>query len=181
MKKILLIVGALIILLGGTVLFTQTSAVTAMDARTKNTSGAETWNLGTTMEGSWQYADSAGRLVTNVASFRANQDVTDVYFVFPAAAEAKTVTAASVNLLSLSGTTPASALLTLEIYGVDGTLLQTITSDLDAKAMTPGVWNDFAIVDLNNSITAGNVLAAHLSFSGTSDLEIRCAFDIEVE
>ncbi len=122
-------------------------------------------------------------MITNVASFRANQGENEIYFIFPAAAESKTVQAASVNFLSRTGTTPNAANLSLAVVNLDGTWHHAVTQSLDALVITPGDWVDFTLSDVATDllIEPGQALVGHLIFSEPGDLDIKCIFDIEVE
>src|SRR3954471_2589006 len=58
----------------------------------------ETWRLGGTSEGDASYSAVIGRLVDVSASFRSNRGVTDIYYIFPAPASARTVQSAALNI-----------------------------------------------------------------------------------
>ena len=183
MKKNIFIL-LLIVLIGGLFfVFNQPFHAEAQPTRFLSDSRVETWTFGVTSEGSAAYSETASRLITNVASFRANQGENEVYFIFPAPAETKTVQAGSVNFLSRSGTTPNTATLSLDVVNLDGTWQHTVTQSLDALVITSGDWVDFTLSDVPTDlvITPGQTLVAHLTFSEPGDLDIKCIFDIEVE
>jgi hypothetical protein len=174
----------MIVLNGGLFfVFNQPFHAEAQPTRFLSDSRVETWTFGVTSEGSAAYSETASRLITNVASFRANQGENEIYFIFPTSAETKTVQAASVNFLSRTGTTPNAATLSLAVVNLDGTWQHVVTQSLDALVITPGEWVDFTLSDVPADllIAPGQTLVAHLTFSEQGDLDIKCIFDVEVD
>jgi hypothetical protein len=183
LKKNLFILFMIVLVGGLFFVFNQPIPAGAQQEWVKAETAVDTWTFGVTSEGSAAYSQTAGRLITNVASFRANQGENEIYFIFPAAAEAKSVQAASVTILSREGTLPESASLTLKVVDLDGDWQQEASLPLDAMVILPGNWVDFTLSDLTGDlqIQPGQVLVAQLAFSAQGDLDIKAIFDIEVE
>jgi hypothetical protein len=145
----------------------------------------EFWKLGFTSEGVSAYNTVIGRVTSQVAAFRSNQD-TDIYYIFPAPASEKTVQAARFYILNRTGSYGGTATLTLEILDYAGALQHSVSAaGTDMEAAAPGTWTDLTLsgtpADLD--ILPGEFLAFHFALSGSSggSLDVRPVFEVEVQ
>lgn len=146
---------------------------------------SENWNIGITVEGAPSYTAVVGRLVSDVGSFRSAR-ATQAATIFPAPATQKTIEAASVYLLSRSGTYAGAATLSLAVYDFSGTLKHKVNAvDIDLQTSPTGAW-----IPLTLSMTAtdliiapGEFLAFTYTLSGAAagDLDIRPIFDVIIQ
>jgi hypothetical protein len=154
--------------------------------RAASTAASEVWRFGVTSEGDASYQAVIGRLVSASASFRSNRAVSDIYYLFPAAAQARTVQSAALNINSRAGTYTGSATIALEVRSYDGTLQRTLsTTAVDAQAAATGTWIDVPLVaDPGAVIVSPNeYLAFHFALdSGAGgSLDVRPIFEVVVE
>ncbi len=166
--------------------FAQSPVVFAAPAAMASPAAPESWTAGVTLESSPVYASLAGRLLTGAASFRSNTAVKDIYYIFPASADAKTVISARYLLLKSSGSYAGTTTLALEVYKYDGTLEHAVSAaPLDLSAAPAAAWQDLALSaaagDL--AVPAGDFLAFHFSLSGDpgGSLDLRPIFDVLVQ
>jgi hypothetical protein len=147
---------------------------------------AEAWRLGVTREGSASYSMVLGRLVDSSASFRSNRGVEDSYYIFPAPASARVVTAAALNIISRSGTYTSTASLALEVRDAGGALQRTVSAaPLDLQTAATGAWVSLALDagPANLTIAPGEHLVAHFTLAGApaGDLDVRPVFEVVVQ
>jgi len=146
----------------------------------------EAWRYGVTVEGTLSYAALDGRLLSEVAAFRAFRN-THIYFVFPAPATAKTVTGIRMNILSRSGGYAAgNAFLLLQIFNFAGTSQHTVSSAVvDMEVSPTGVWIPLGLsgTAANRVISPGEFLAFHfyLTAGATGDLDVRPIFEVVLQ
>ena len=102
---------------------------------------SENWNLGVTVEEAPTYTAVVGRLVSDVGSFRSAR-AAQAATIFPAPASQKTIEAASVYLLSRSGSYSGTATLSLAVYDFSGrTLKHKVNAvDIDLQTSPTGAW-----------------------------------------
>ena len=146
----------------------------------------EAWRLGVTSEGDASYNAVIGRLVDASASFRSNRGVTDIYYIFPAPASARTVQSAALNIIGRSGTYTSTASLTLEVHNSSGTLQRTVSAaPVDLQTAAPGAWADLALAASPASLTIapGEHLVAHFALGGAAagNLDVRPMFELVVQ
>ncbi len=147
----------------------------------------EFWKLGFTREGEPAYNSIIGRLAGVTAAFRCQQDVADIYYIFPAPAGQKTVLAAKFYILDRTGSYNAGdATLTLEIFDYAGTLQHTVSAAaVDMETATTGAWTTITLSDTaaNLNIAPGEFLAFHFSLDSGSagSLDVRPVFEVEVQ
>ncbi|HYF63910.1 MAG TPA: hypothetical protein VD886_13905 [Herpetosiphonaceae bacterium] len=146
----------------------------------------ELWRLGFASEGEAGYSAVIGRLASNVAGFRSNRGVSDIYYLFPAPAHGVTVDSARVHVLASSGTYSGTVSLALEVRDLDGALLRTASAaPLDLENIPAGGWTDFSlsttVADL--AVDPGEVLLLHAAFGAGSrdDLDVRAMFEVAVK
>lgn len=142
----------------------------------------EAWRYGVTVEGALTYAALDGRLLSDVAAFRSARD-DDIYFVFPAASTAKTVTSIRYNIVSRSGSYTGDALLSLQVYSIAGVLHHTVTSgSANMEAGTVGTWNAIGLsaTAANRVVNPGQFLAFHFDLSAAAgdNLDVRPIFEV---
>ncbi len=141
----------------------------------------EVWRLGITLEGSAAYTNTAGRLATASAAVRGLQQHS--YFVFPAAADARTVASAHVNFLSRSGAPIDTVSATLVVVDYDGNILRALSAPISASAVPTGSWVTLPItVSGALTINPNEILAAHFDHGAAPDpnFDTRPAFEIVV-
>lgn len=146
---------------------------------------AEYWKMGVTLENTRVYSAVAGRLLTESASFRSAK-AGDIYFVFPAAADERTIQSVRYLLLGRSGSYGAVSTLTLEIFDLDGNLLRTASAaPLNLTTPSLNTWGSLVLSAnaANLTLHPGEFLAFHCNFSGGAggDLAIYPVFEIEVQ
>jgi hypothetical protein len=146
---------------------------------------AEYWKMGVTLENTRVYSAVAGRLLTESASFRSAK-ASDIYFVFPAAADERTIQSVRYLLLGRSGSYGAASSLTLEIFDLEGNLLRTASAaPLNLTTPSLNTWGSLALSAnaANLTLQPGEFLAFHCNFSGGAggDLAIYPVFEIEVQ
>lgn len=172
------------VIICGVLLIYKPGQVVAHESRSVTPSTTETWVMGVTVEGSAAYAETAGRMVTNIASFRAAKG-TDMYYIFPASAEAKQVTEASFNIVSKEGSLPSSAEIKMEIVDMSGVVQHEASQTMDVLAPVVGTWVDFMLVDPieDKTLEPGEVLVIHVIYpaNANADLDLKILFDIEVD
>ncbi len=166
------------------VLASQTPA--APGRQTAGGDNPELWRLGFSSEGDASYSVVIGRLVSNVAAFRSSRGVSDIYYIFPAAAHTVQVDSARMNILASSGTYSGTASLTLEVRDLAGVLQHSVSAaPLDLESAAAGSWVDFTLsptaADL--LVDPGEVLLLHATFSDGSrdDLDVRPMFEVYVK
>jgi hypothetical protein len=142
----------------------------------------EAWRYGVTVEGALSYAALDGRLIAETAAFRSARD-DDIYFVFPAPATQKTVTAVRYYLVSRSGAYAAgNATLTLQIFNFAGVLVHTVSAaTINMKTAPTGSWQAHAMsAAANRVINPGQFLAFHfhLSAGAGGSLDVRPIFEV---
>jgi hypothetical protein len=162
------------------------SASLATSPLASDATAAETWRLGITIEGTVVYQDTIGRAVSDVAAFRSNRDVADVYYVFPAAGSSRTVATAQTYLLSRSGTYSGAATLSLEILAFDGTLQHTVSAaPIDVQVADTGLWADLTLSTIADDVLLepGEFLAFHFQLEGApgGDLDARYLLEVGLE
>lgn len=147
--------------------------------------GVERWSVGTFVEGSPTYLAATGRFLGSGGVFRSNRAVTEMAFLFPATASAKTVDAASFYILGRTGAYSGDALLSLRVYDYAGTLQRTVSAEnVDLEAAPAGEWVSLPLSatpgDL--ALNSGEFLAFHVALSGAAgdDLDARLLFDVSV-
>jgi hypothetical protein len=145
----------------------------------------EFWKLGFTSEGASAYNAVIGRVASQVAAFRSNQD-TDIFYIFPAPASQKTVQAARFYILDRTGSYGGTATLTLEILDYAGALQHSVSAaGVDMEAAAPGIWTDLTLsgTPADLQISPGEFLAFHFALSGASggSLDVRPVFEVEVQ
>ncbi len=146
----------------------------------------ELWRLGFSSEGDASYSVVIGRLISNVAAFRSSRGVSDIYYIFPAAAHTVQVDSARMHILTSSGTYSGTASLTLEVRDLAGVLQHSVSAaPLDLESTAAGSWVDFTLsptaADL--LVDPGEVLLLHATFSDGSrdDLDVRPMFEVSVK
>ncbi|GAP12698.1 hypothetical protein LARV_00434 [Longilinea arvoryzae] len=147
--------------------------------------GGERWSVGTYVEGSPTYLAATGRFLESSGVFRTNRGVTELAYIFPAAATVKTVDGASFYILNRTGAYSGNVWLSLRVYDYAGTLKRSVSlANVDLEAAATGQW-----VALPLSATAGNLvinpgefLAFHAALSGVAgdNLDARLLFDVVV-
>lgn len=147
---------------------------------------AEAWRLGVTSEGDPSYTSLIGRLVDASASFRSNRGVTDIYYIFPAPASPRVVTAAALNIVRRSGSYASTASLTLEVRDASGALQRTVSAaPTDMQTAATGTWSSLALDTSPASLTIapGEHLVAHFALAGApaGDLDVRPMFEVVVQ
>lgn len=144
----------------------------------------ESWRLGVTVEGDSAYASVIGRLAGETADFRSNYDVTEIYFMLPAPAVQKTVTAARFYIVSRTGSYTGTASMALEVLDFAGNLQHTVsTANVDMQSAATGAWTSLSLSgDPDNVISSGEFLAFHFELSDIpgGDLDVRPIFEVEV-
>ena len=147
------------------------------------TYGSETWTTGVTVEDGVEYASISGRMVTNVASFRSNRGVNDIFYIFPAPAGNRTVSQARFNILLLEGTPTSAKTMSLEVYSLDGTYLRTLSESVDLTIAVQSSWEDFALSAdaLDLVVAPGEFLAVHFMSESLEDVGIYPVFEIVTE
>jgi hypothetical protein len=147
---------------------------------------AEAWRLGVTSEGDASYSMVIGRLLDANASFRSNRGVKDSYYIFPAPASPRVVTAAALNIISRSGTYTSTASLTLEVRDAGGALQRSVSAaPVDLQTAATGVWASLAL-DANTAnltIAPGEHLVAHFALADApaGNLDVRPTFEVVVQ
>lgn len=146
----------------------------------------EVWRLGFTFEGTADYATAIGRLASNVASFRSNRGVANIYFAFPPAASAKTVQAASVYIITRTGTYSGDATLALKVFSLAGVAQRTVSAtSLDLETAATGAWTALTLspTSADLALNAGEYLAFEMTLSVGSgdDLDVRPMFSVQVQ
>lgn len=154
--------------------------------RAASTSAPEVWRFGVTSEGDANYQAVIGRLVSASASFRSSRAVSDIYYLFSAAAQARTVQSAALNINSRTGTYTGTATIALEVRSYDGTLQRTLsTTAVDAQAAATGAWIDVPLVADSSAvvISPNEYLVFHFALgSGAGgNLDVRPIFEVVVE
>jgi hypothetical protein len=144
----------------------------------------EYWKSGFTVEGSAAYAGVVGRLLSEAASFRSAVS-NDSYFMFPAAASAKTVSNAKWMILQRSGAYTGTAQASLQVYSLNGVPQRTLTvSSLDLQTASIGTWDYFALSSTASdlALNPGEYLCVHFSLSGAAggNLDVRPIFEISL-
>lgn len=144
--------------------------------------GAERWSVGTFLEGSPTYLATTGRFLASTAVIRSDRGVTEMAFIFPAAASAKVVDGASFYILGRAGSYSGDVLLSLRVYDYAGTLKRTVSAaNVDLKAAPAGAWISLPLSgDL--AVNPGEFLAFHVALSGApaENLDARLLFDVTV-
>jgi hypothetical protein len=146
---------------------------------------SENWNMGITVEGAPAYNAVVGRLVSDVGVFRSAR-AAQAATIFPAPALEKTIEAASVYLLSRSGTYTGTVTLTLAVYDFSGTLKHKVNSvDIDLQTSPTGAWVPLTLSSTVSdlSIAPGEFLAFCYTLEGAAggNLDIRPIFDVTVQ
>lgn len=151
--------------------------------RQLTTYASETWTMGITVENGAEYTAISGRMVTNAASFRSNRGVNDIYYIFPAPSGNRTVTTAKYNILTVNGTPNGVKTMALEVYGLDGSYLRTLSESLDIALSAQNSWEDFTLTANNSDlvIAPGEFLAVHFSSEVLEDFEFYPVFEIVTE
>ncbi len=155
--------------------------------RTGNESASlssENWNTGITIEGAPAYNAVVGRLVSDVGVFRSARAAQGAT-IFPAPASERTIEAASVYILSRSGTYTGAATLSLAVYDFSGTLKHKVNSvDIDLQTSPTGAWVPLTLSSTASdlSIAPGEFLAFCYTLDGAAggNLDIRPFFDVSV-
>jgi hypothetical protein len=146
----------------------------------------ESWRYGVTVEGALSYLALDGRLLSEVASFRSARD-DDIYFVFPAPASAKTVTAIRYYIVSRSGSYAAgNATATLQIYTFAGTLQHTVSATaINLATSATGSWqtNGMSATLADRVINPGEFLAFHFHLNAGvgGTLDVRPIFEVTLQ
>jgi hypothetical protein len=139
----------------------------------------EAWRYGVTVEGTLSYLALDGRLLSEVAAFRSARNA-DIYFVFPAPATAKTVTAARYYLVSRSGAYSGTANLWLQVYNFAGVFQRTVTSTVvDLETAPTGSWVTLGLLS-TRTVNPGEFLTFHcdLSTAAGGTLDVRPIFEV---
>ncbi|MBN1537524.1 MAG: hypothetical protein JW908_12375 [Anaerolineales bacterium] len=176
--------------LAALIVWSAVSPVAAMEGsgRTRSASASissENWNMGVTVEGAPAYSAVVGRLVSDVGAFRSAR-ATQGATIFPAPASQKTIEAASVYLLSRSGTYTGTVTLSLAIYDFSGTLMHKVNSvDIDLQNSPTGAWIPLTLssTPADLSLAPGEFLAFTYALDSTAggNLDIRPIFDVIVQ
>ena len=181
------------LILGGSILILLLLGVFSQGAAEAKRSSAqdlenpiETWKSGITVEADPAYLNVQGRLLSTSASFRSDQAAQDVYYLFPAPATARTIQTASYLVVDRSGSYPALATFSLEIFALDGTYLRSVTtSSIDAQTTDMGTWNLMTLSTHPEDlvIQPGEFLAVHFSLEDIpyGNLLVRPIFEIQVK
>lgn len=134
-----------------------------------------------TSVGTPTYNTTLGRRISTVGTFRANRNVSDIYYLFPVATSASTVQAIQYHILSRTGTYhPADVNLSFAIYDNEG-WQQPISGNINLKAAETEQW--LSVADLATvTMAPGQFLAAQVSFEAGSagDLDLRLQFEVDV-
>jgi hypothetical protein len=142
---------------------------------------SEYWKAGFTVEGTVGYAQVAGRVLSEAASFRSAK-ATDTYFIFPAAATTRTVTQWSYHILSRSGSYDGNTRMYIEVRSFDGTLLRTVSGPYDLEAASPNIWilGSLSPTPANWVVDTGEYLCVHFTLDGAAanDLDVHPIFEI---
>jgi hypothetical protein len=147
---------------------------------------AEAWRLGISSEGNAAYTALIGRSAESIASFRSNRGVQDIYFIFPATAQTRTIQSVMLNIVSRTGSYANVANLTFEIRSADGTLQHTVSaSPLNLQAATTANWLTIALSAnaANLTLAPGEHLVAHFNLTDVpgGDLDVRPLFEVVVQ
>jgi hypothetical protein len=184
--------GNLLFLLGIAILIVWlvTSPVAAKDSPTLANSvnaslTSENWTSGITVEGAPTYSSVVGRLVSNVAAFRSARSA-QAATIFPAPASEKIIEAASIYLLSRSGSYNGKVTLSLAVYDISGTLKHKVnTIDVNLQTTPTGAWVPLILSTTTSDVTIapGEFLAFcyTLSSGAAGDLDVRPLFDVTVQ
>lgn len=147
---------------------------------------SEYWRLGFIQEGALTYLDLNGRLASTIAAFRSNQGTSNVYYIFPAPATARTVSAANYHIVDRSGAyASGTATLSLEIFNYAGILQRTVSAaGVDLEAASTGTWNSLVLsgTPADLVISPNEFLAFNftLSTGPSGNLDVRPIFEVEV-
>ncbi len=179
---------AVVVILPAMVLANTAPASSSVRAAASSPQGAvypELIRLGFTSEGDASYTNLVGRSASNVASFRSNRGVSDIYYIFPAPAHTLNVISAQMNVITSTGTYTGTANVTLEVRDMSGALLHTVSSTaLDLEAAPIGSWTPFAIstTPSDTLVDPGQVLVVHVTFDlgSSDDLNARPMFEVYV-
>lgn len=143
----------------------------------------ERWRYGVTVESPLSYAALDGRLLAETAAFRSARSA-NIYFVFPAAATARTVKEIRYYILSRSGGyTTGDATLALKVYNFAGVYQRQVSSaTINIEVATVNSWNSLTVAP-SAAINPGEFLAFHFSLSAAAGgtLEVRPIFEVTVE
>jgi hypothetical protein len=147
---------------------------------------AEAWRLGVTSEGDAAYTALIGRSAESVASFRSNRSVQDIYFIFPATAQTRTIQSVMLKIVSRSGSYANVANLTFEIRSANGTLQRTVSlNPLDLQTATTADWITIALstTAANLTLAPGEHLVAHFNLADLpgGNLDVRPLFEVVVQ
>ena len=141
----------------------------------------ESWELGFVVEGEPTSNDLIGRILDK-AAFRSQRD-SDIYFVFPPAANRPAIEAARFKIAKASGTYQGEVGLTLEILeNSTGALRQVISTANNGWQTAGNDWTPLTLSGSDLQIAPDELLAFHFHLSGPvgGDLDIRPEFEVEV-
>lgn len=145
----------------------------------------ETWRTGVTVEDDPIYSLLEGRSLADNAIFR-SANAADYYYIFPAAANSKTIQSAQFYVLNRSGSYAGNVKLTLKVYNFTGSLIKTVTSSpVDLKTALQDSWINIPLSASpdNLVVNTGEFLAFNVNYDlglGGS-LDIRLLFEVQVD
>lgn len=141
----------------------------------------ESWRYGVTVEGTLSYAALDGRLLAEVAAFRSARDA-NIFFVFPAAGTAKTVTAIRYYIVSRTGTYAAGdATMALRTYNMAGAIQRQVSNlTVNLETAATGSWQTMTVAAPNAVVNPGEFLAFyfHLTAAAGGTLDVRPIFEV---
>lgn len=187
MKKMRILVLSLAIV--GIALFLSISLVNqaraVKPALPLSPANGESWRTGVTVVNDPIYSLLEGRSLADNAIFRSAK-AADYYYIFPAAANSKTIQSAQFYVLNRSGSYAGNVELTLKVYNFSGSLLRTVTSSpVNLKTAVLNAWINIPLSASpgNLVVNPGEFLAfnVYLDLGLGGSLDIRLLFEVQVD